>query len=283
MLSRLLPWLLILSLSVAPYLAMASELRYPRAPLGDEFRPRYPLALLQLALDKAGSPLRIKPSRHHMEQERALLNLEQGTAVDVVWTMTSMEREQRLLPVRIPLDKGLYGWRIALLRKDRRELLRNVRSLAELQALRAGQGHDWPDTDILRSHGLPVEVSASYDSLFLMLRAERFDYFPRAVLEAHAELAHVSTGDLALDQHLALHYPTALYFFFSRQHPELAETVRAGLELALADGSFEQLFQQYHRADLALARLGQRRVIELDNPLLPAQTPLQRAELWYRP
>lgn len=283
MLTRLLPWLLTLMLATTPCLAAQGELRYPRAPQGDEFRPRYPLAMLQLALDKAGSPLRIAPSRHPMEQQRALLNLEQGTAVDVVWTMTSIEHEQRLLPVRIPLDKGLYGWRIGFLRKDRRELLRGVGSLDALRQLRAGQGHDWPDTQILRSHDLPVEVSASYDSLFLMLRAGRFDYFPRSVLEAHDELAHISAGDLVLDRHLALHYPTALYFFFSRERPELAETVSTGLERALSDGSFERLFQRYHAADLARARLAQRQVIELSNPLLPAQTPLQRRELWYQP
>ncbi|MFG0379795.1 substrate-binding periplasmic protein [Pseudomonas sp. zbq_18] len=283
MLLRLSHWLLILSLSATSCLAATGELRYPRAPLGEEFRPRYPLALLQLALDKAGSPLRIKPSRHHMEQDRALLNLEQGTAVDVVWTMTSIEREQRLLPVRIPIDKGLYGWRIAFVRKTRSELLNNIDSLAELRQLRAGQGHDWPDTDILRHHGLPVEVSSSYDSLFLMLRADRFDYFPRAVLEARDELAHINASDLVMDRHLVLHYPTALYFFFARERPELAETVRQGLELAIADGSFEALFQRYHAADLALAHLQQRQVIELSNPLLPPLTPLQRPELWYRP
>ncbi|MDX5373124.1 MAG: hypothetical protein LPK18_11885 [Pseudomonadaceae bacterium] len=275
--------LLALLLIAPPCLAAEGVLRYPRAPAGDEFRPVYPLALLQLALDKVGNDLRIVPSEHHMEQQRALLSLERGEAVDVVWSMTSRERERRLLPVRIPLDKGLYGWRIALLRADRRELLREVRSLDDLRRLRAGQGHDWPDTSILRSHGLAVETSSNYDSLFLMLRAGRFDYFPRAVLEARAELRHQNAQDLVLDRHLALRYPTALYFFFSRSEPELAETVRQGLELALVDGSFERLFRLHHAADLRQARLDQRRVIELDNPLLPPQTPLQRPELWYRP
>lgn len=275
--------LLALLLTAPPCLAADGLLRYPRAPDGDEFRPRYPLAMLQLALDKAGSNLRIEPSEQHMEQQRALLSLERGEAVDVVWTMTSIEREQRLLPIRIPLDKGLYGWRIALLRADRAQLLRDVHSLTDLQKLRAGQGHDWPDTLILRHQGLQVETSSSYDSLFLMLRADRFDYFPRAVLEANAELQHMHSDDLVLDRHLVLHYPTALYFFFSPQTPQLADEVRRGLELALADGSFDRLFRQHHAADLKLARLDQRHIIELRNPLLPAQTPLQRHELWYHP
>ena len=158
-----------------------------------------------------------------------------------------------------------------------------MRTIEDLRRLRAGQGHDWPDTTILRHQGLPVETSSSYDSLFLMLRAERFDYFPRAVLEANAELQHMHIDDLTLDRHLVLHYPTALYFFFSPQKPQLADTVRQGLELALADGSFDRLFQQHHADDLRRARLDQRRIIELDNPLLPPHTPLQRRELWYHP
>jgi len=279
---RHLPWFLTLLLIALPCLSAEGVLRYPRAPAGDEFRPVYPLALLQLALDRAGSPLRIEPSQHPMEQGRALLGLEQNEAVDVVWSMTSVERERRLLPVRIPLDRGLYGWRIALLRADRAQVLRGVHGLADLQQLSAGQGHDWPDTTILRGHGLRVETSSSYDSLFLMLQAGRFDYFPRSVLEARAELRHQNSADLVLDRHLVLHYPTALYFFFSRQRPELAETVELGLEKALADGSFEHLFLQHHGDDLRQANLQQRRVIELDNPLLPPQTPLQRRELWYQ-
>lgn len=276
-----LPWLLALTLVFAP--CMAAELRYPRAPVGDDFRPLYPAALLRLALAKAGQPMRLVPSLHHMEQERALLSLEREEAVDVVWSMTSIERERRLLPVRIPLDKGLYGWRIALLRADRRELLREVRELADLRPLRAGQGHDWPDTEILRANGLQVETSASYGSLFQMLRSARFDYFPRAVLEARDETLRLRTDDLLIDDQIVLHYPTALYYFFSKRRPELAESVRLGLERALADGSFERLFEEHHGADLRKARLDRRRIIELDNPLLPPQTPLQRRELWYHP
>ncbi|MBD9424831.1 transporter substrate-binding domain-containing protein [Pseudomonas sp. PDM15] len=280
---RRLTWLLTLLLCVAPCLAAEGVLRYPRAPVGDEFRSAYPLAQLQLALDKVGSSLRIVPSQHHMEQQRALLSLEQGEAVDVVWTMTSLERERHLLPVRIPLDKGLYGWRIALLRADQPNLLQGVHNLSDLGRLRAGQGHDWPDTAILRGQGLRVEVSSSYESLFLMLEARRFDYFPRAVLEVEDELRHNRQRPLVADRYLVLHYPTALYFFFSPNDPQLAEIVRQGLELALADGSFERVFQQYHGADLRRVALEQRQIIELDNPLLPPQTPLQRRELWYRP
>lgn len=288
---RLLPptlwrWLIALLLLCLLTPAVANEsnlVRYPRRADGDEFRSIYALAQLQLALDKAGSALRLQPSRYSMEQERALVNLEHNRHLDVAWSMTSVEREQRLLPVRIPLDKGLFGWRIALLPSDRTQLLKDVEDIQDLRQFIAGQGHDWPDTQILRSHGLPIKVSSSYGSLFRMLRAQRFDYFPRSVLEIWDELEHLHGKRLRADEHLLIRYPTALYFFVSKQRPDLAHTLQKGMEIALADGSFDHLFDQYFAAPLARAQLTQRIVIELTNPLLPAATPLQRDELWFTP
>ncbi|MDD2159678.1 hypothetical protein N1078_03700 [Pseudomonas sp. MIL19] len=275
--------LLLLSLLPPLYADEAGVIHYPRRTEGEEFRSSYELAQLQLALEKAGSSLRLEPSYYSMEQERALVNLEHNERLDVVWSMTSREREQRLLPVRIPLDKGLYGWRIALLPSSRAELLKDVRTLNDLRPFSAGQGHDWPDTDILRSNGLPVTISANYGSLFHMLQAQRFDYFPRSVIELWDELKHPRSKQLVADQHVLLHYPAAMYFFFSRQRPELAQTVRLGLQRAIADGSFERLFQEHFAADLQRAQLHKRQVIELQNPFLPGATPLQRRELWFTP
>lgn len=271
-------------LTLLPGFASADNvLRYPRAPTGDEFRHDYPLAVLQLALDKAHSPLRLQPSAYGMEQNRALLSLEENSTIDVLWTMTSIEREERLIPVRIGIDKGLYGWRLAMLRQGSENLLRDVRDLDDLRKLQAGQGHDWPDTDILRQQNLPVMVSSSYDSLFRMLAAGRFDYLPRSVIEIWGELKHHHAKGVVADPYLALHYPTATYFFFSPHRPDLAETVRQGLEAALADGSFDHLFLQHFGAALQQARLHERHLIELPNPLLPPATPLDRKELWLDP
>jgi hypothetical protein len=84
--------------------------------------------------------------------------------------MNSNGRGQRLLPVRIPLDKGLFGWRIAPLPSSRAQLLKGVRNLEDFRQFSAGQGHDWPDSEILRSQDLPVNVSASYASLLACFR-----------------------------------------------------------------------------------------------------------------
>ncbi|WP_339079738.1 hypothetical protein [Pseudomonas sp. TMP9] len=274
---------LLLGLQLSQYADASGVIHYPRRGDGDEFRATYALAQLQLALDKAGSPLCLEPSHFSMEQERALVNLARNQRLDVVWSMTSIEREQRLLAVRIPLDKGLFGWRIALLPSNRAQLLKDVRTRDDLRQFSAGQGHDWPDSLILRSNDLPVTTSSSYGSLFRMLSAQRFDYFPRSVIEIWDELEHPRGKLLVADTHVLLHYPTAMYFFFSRKRPDLAETVRQGMEIALADGSFERLFQQHFAASLRRADLNQRQIIELHNPLLPDATPLQRPELWFTP
>lgn len=86
-----------------------------------------------------------------------------------------------------------------------------------------------------------------------------------------------------VDEHVVLHYPTALYFFTSRARADLAADIERGLEAMIADGSFERLFEVHHGATLRQARLDRRLVIELQNPDLPQLTPFSRRELWHQP
>ena len=79
-----------------------------------------------------------------------------------------------------------------------------------------------------------------------------------------------------------LHYPTAVYFFVNRSATALAERIRAGLEAAIADGRFDDLFREVNGKAIEQAQLDARVVLLLDNPLLPAETPLHRQELWYK-
>lgn len=252
---------------------------YPRVD-GDGAQGDYGIALLQLALAKAGGNYRAELSPLRMQQNRALAELQSSNgSVDVIGTMTSAEREARLLPVRIPLTRGLIGWRIGLLRADHRDLLQAVRGLDDLRHFSAGQGYDWPDVDILRHSGLPVQPVTVYHRLFGLLNAGRVDWVPRSVNEIWAEAAR--HPQLAVDAYVVLRYPTADYFFVNRTNSALAEEIRRGLEAALADGSFEKLFNFYYGAQIRQARLDKRVLINLPNPLLPPQTPLQRKELWF--
>lgn len=278
---------LLLLLTLLCYLPVqAGELlTYPRHSDGAE-PEAYVIELLRQALERSGAGHSLQPSAKAMPQSRAQLSLEQNDGhVQLMWTMTTRERELSMLPVRIPIYKGLIGWRVALVREEDRDWLKSLREPAQLKPMRFGQRADWPDTHILRSNGLQVITSQSYDSLFRMLDAGRFDLFPREVVVAWDEQQRASNAGLklAVDPHIVIHYPSAFYFFTSRARAELAADIQRGLEAMIADGSFDRLFEQYHGDTLRRARLDQRRVIELQNPDLPEQTPFARKELWYRP
>lgn len=243
----------------------------------------YMQALLLLACSEAGRSCELSAARD-MNQGRATEQLQRKNgSVDLFWGMTSRERERKLLAIRLPLYKGLIGWRVALVDARRPDRLRGVAALPQLAALRAGQGQDWPDTEILRAAGLPVVTSVDYPNLFPMLRSGRYDYFPRSVIEVSQELKDPRSAGLTLDRYLLLHYPAAFYFFVSPSRPDLALVLRQGLERAIRDGGFEQTFQRFNGEHVRALKLSQRRIIELPNPLLPEATPLARRELWFRP
>ncbi|KQW43394.1 MULTISPECIES: hypothetical protein [unclassified Roseateles] len=245
----------------------------------------YVRRLVMLALDRAGVSGDVQLMNLEMYQGRSLTELARGSSpIDLMWTMTDHERESSgLLPVRIPIDRGLMGWRVLLVRRADLPRWARLRGLDDLKQRVAGQGHDWPDTAILRANGLQVSTASGYDALFRMLSSARFDYFPRAVFEVDAELASNRHPDLTVVPNLMLHYPAAAYLFVSPRRPELAELLRAGLEKAVAEGSLQQLHQAHFGALIKTHAVSRERVIRLQNPLLPPQTPLQRRELWLQP
>jgi hypothetical protein len=257
---------------------------YPRHQALNDPQQGYVTALLQLALARSGQAYALRRSELRMVQTRAMQEIATASgSVDIVWAMTSRARETQLLPVRIPIDRGLIGWRVALIQARQPQLLRAVRSIAALARLSAGQMRDWPDSAILQANGLRLDTSSTYEGLFQQLAAGRIDYFPRSVIEAQSELASHAQLPLALDAHLVIRYPAALYFFVGKHRPELARHIEIGLETMLADGSFAQLFQQHFGRLADGLKLSHRYMLELANPAVPEETPLARKALWYRP
>jgi hypothetical protein len=245
----------------------------------------YVRRLVELALSRAGSRREVRTVDLDMAQGRTLVELAlPNSPIDLMWTMTDRQRESSgLLPVRIPIDRGLLGWRLLLVRRSELADWAKVRSLKDLSGRLAGQGHDWPDTTILRANGLQVGTSSVYEALFRMLAAGRIDYFPRSILEIDAEMAGGRYPELAIAPDLMLHYPAAAYFFVSPRRPELAAELKEGLEAAAADGSFQRLHRDQYGTVLKAHPVKPGRVLRLSNPLLPAETPLQRRELWLQP
>lgn len=261
----------------------ATLVHYPRPESQTDARASYPVALLAMCLDKSGGDYQLRPSDLHMQQGRSLRFLEQGKYIDIVWTVTSAEREQAFLPIRIPIDRGLIGWRLLLIQQKNHAAFAAITSKDALAAMRAGQGHDWPDAEVLRQNRFDVATSTSYDALFNMLALGHIAYFPRSVSEIWPELEARPTLGMEVENSLVIHYPEALYFFVNRSNTALASAVEKGLRAAIADGSMNALFTRYHGDAIRRANLSSRRVIYLPNPLLPdSARPADRA-LWFAP
>lgn len=273
-------------LLAAPGLLRAEPIqvvRYPR-PMRQRLPERsLPLLLLRRALELGGRHVEVQPSKHVMVQARAVQELAAGgDQLDITWTVTNREREQLLRPIRVPLYRGLYGWRLLLIRRGEGARFAGVGSLAELARYRFLQGSDWPDTAVLRANGLRVDTAASFDSLFKMLRAGRADAFPRGVTEIAWEQPQQAEW-FDIEPHLALHYPSAEYFFVSPRNEALAALLERGMERLVSSGEHERMLLQLHGDAIQAARLRERRVLALRNPELPEATPLRRRELWWRP
>lgn len=265
----------------------SSVITYPRPELNDhawrfKHLGHYPIRLLEAALEKAGQRFVARPASLMMTQSRGLLELQARRGIDVMWTMTSPQREAELRPIRIPIYRGLIGWRLLMVRAKDLGRFAGVRRAEDLREVEFLQGHDWPDTEILRANGLRVQTSSDYPSMFKMLASGRAQAFPRSVIEIWNELDANRELGLVAEPNLVLVYPAAFYYFVNKDNEALAQAIERGLRAMQADGSFERLFGEFHGALMQEAQLARRRMIVLHNPLLPAATPLQQRELWFR-
>ena len=197
---------------------------------------------------------------------RSFTRIAAGQGVDVMWAPTSPQRERDYLRVRVPLDKGVLGWRIFLIKDRDRERFAAVQTLDQLKELAAGQVAEWEDAAILRANGLPVVDAMQYRDIFRMLAADRFVYLPRGIGEIQGELRNYQHLGLSIETGLALHYPLCEYFFVARDNVALAQELETGLQRATKDGSFERLFQQVNGPAIREAGLNKRRIFELTNP-----------------
>jgi len=249
-------------------------------------RSQYYYQLLKLALDKtvdSHGPYELKPSSKAMNQRDALKAMKAGQGVDVVHTMTDKTRERVLLPIRIPLDKGLIGVRLVMVNKSEQDKFLNVKQMGDLKRYTFGQGHDWPDTEILRFNDIKVNTAPDYGQLFTMLQAKNFDGFPRAVFEIWDEIENHKDKNLTVADGFYIYYPAAMYFFVRKDMAGAAvgRRLEAGLKAAIKDGSFDKLFNTAMMPYINKAKLKDRIGIKLKNPLLPEETPLSDSSLWY--
>ena len=254
-----------------------------------DLRYQYRIDLLKLALDhtlESHGPYKIAPTTESITQARGIDLLERKEGVDVAFLPTTKERELKLRAIKIPILRGILGYRVLLIHRDDQAKFASIYSLDELREhFRGGFGSQWADMAILKQNQLKVVGIAQYESLFSMLEVKRFDYFPRGINEAwkEIELQHASYPHLMVEENLALYYPYPVYFFVHKNNLYLADRINLGLQMALSDGSFKALFMAYHQDFIEQAKLTGRRMFILSNPTLPEDTDSPDTQWWLKP
>jgi len=203
--------------------------------------------------------------------------------LDLFFGLATPEYEEEFLPIYIPLYRGMMGMRLAIVKRENREIFRDVTNLQQLKQFIAGQGKLWADSKILEANNIPLVKEAKYRNLFRMLEADRFDYFPRGIHEPWKEVEDWQKLDLVVDKHIMLWYTVPFYYFVHRSNTDLAEHLTEQIEAMIADGSFMEMFYEDEDVQAAFkqAKIDERTIIRLENPFLSAATPIERKELWF--
>lgn len=240
------------------------------------------LTLILKRTEKTFGPCNVVHMEDELTRIRSAVRIKGDQGVDLYWASTTIEREAMLQPIRIPLLKGLMGYKIFLIHKDNQKAFSQVTNLSQLQNFRAGQGADWPDVEILLNSDISVNVSANYESLFKMLSAKRFDFFPRGANQILSELRHNKDKDIIIEPRLVLTFSSPVYFFVSKKNDALAKRIEQGLREMLDDGSYDEFFYRHPLIVDTITRLNlqSRKIISISNPLLPSSAEKEPIENW---
>lgn len=266
--------------------AAADDIRIKYGSSSLDVRARYIENLMVRALrisQKEYGPFSINRLDIEIPSHWVLHALEEGKLINVSVAMTSNEWENKAIPIRIPVRRGIFKYRLLLVHKDNLKHFQKVANVQQLKELSVGLKRGWTTRTMLETLDFNIVEADSYDMIFEMLQAKGFDYTIRGIHEAFEEirLRRRFYDDLTVEPNILLHMPAPSYFFVSPKYPRIAERLKYGLEKMVESGELKQLFEQAFSKYIDMLDLKNRRVIEVGNPLLPENTPLDRKELWF--
>lgn len=259
------------------------EVVYPR--MAERPVDAYPFRMLRAALEATGRAHVLRLTEGGLPSMRAFREMNRGL-FNVMDTGAAprLAEEARILP--FPLDLGLSGYRLMLVRRDRVAALRAARTLEDLRGLSFGQGPDWVDGYILRAAGLKV-VEAEFQALFRMLEAGRFDAFPLGADEADLLLGRfgAQAPSAVVLQDWCVHYRFARVFAVRAGETAVHDVLHEGLSRIFGDGRARAILARDPRIGPLLdgRRRLPSRVFELGNPQWSAPYQAIPEHLFFKP
>ncbi len=125
---------------------------------------RYAYELLDAALERSVArygPYRVEPVTTELTSARLRREAVKGDLINVV-VLEPLDED--LIPIDIPLDKGLFGYRIASIRASDQGRVAKVRNIADLRQLRIGASGE-ATAAIFRHNGMAAAADAGTRTL----------------------------------------------------------------------------------------------------------------------
>ena len=249
----------------------------------------YFTGLLEKALRKAANGREVPQlvTTIEMAEDRMLRELRAGRRIDIFWFGGTEERARGLIMVPVPLERGLMGYRKFIIRKERVAEFDAIKSLGDISQLKACQGAQWSDTDIMHAASLRLVTSVNYESLFKQLDAGRCDYFSRGIHQGEKELLQRAEAypDLMVYEPLILHYPLGSHFFVHSKNKALAVWLQEGLEKMIDDGELIAYLKEHEYTSGAFPLVDDNvsQLLMVSNPYLPSSSDEKNPRYWFQP
>lgn len=273
----------------APLPEMVYTYHGPESP--NDTRYDFEWAILRRALQRTSikyGPFRMVASRPLSESQQVEELLSGHGRINIMFRGSTPELMKALHPIRIPVDKNLQGYCVLIANQKNLAKLSRISTLEDLRSLRLGLGEGWVDVDILTANRIKVIPAKTYPDLFHMANQRISDAAVRSVVEVIEEERKFGKDypDLRIESHILIYYPMPMYFWFSRTDTgrKLAARVEEGMWSMINDGSYDQIFEQYHGRKIEMLGLEQRTLIKLQNPYFtPPERPYSDQRLWLSP
>jgi hypothetical protein len=232
-------------------------------------RHAYKFALIKQVLEVTRPEFgdyRLAPFHDEPSYKRQAVLISEGQILNLLWASPgTVVARADVYPVPIDILKGLLGYRVCLKNPDN---FPDIQKLNELDQLSIGQVFNWQDIAIYKHNGINPKPAPTFEALFDMLGAKRFQCLALGADEAMGVFREKKPEFpfLTVDSDLLIHYYYPVYLYVSKKEPLLAKRVESGLKKLQENGDFDRLFNKYHAEDLAFLNLRQRKVFCLPSP-----------------
>lgn len=190
-----------------------------------------------------------------------LKELELSRYLNVAMSLTNIEWEERIPPIKIPVRLEAMQYRLMLIDRKNIEKFSQVKTLADLQKFRAGVRQSWATKDVLLKNNFTTLPAYSYEALFAMLSKGRFDFLLRGVHEIYPEYEARKNElhNIVIEPNLVVEIPNSYYYVFvSPKQPRIKERLTKGLLMMTENGDLKRLFDKYYGEFFRKANISQR-------------------------